>query len=61
MKLMKMIYIYNMMIQEFQNFVEFQLIEVMNLKMLLIQVDSIPRIIQTIMIELLCTLQNILL
>jgi hypothetical protein len=46
----------NMMIQEFQHFVECQLIEVMKMIMFLIQFESIPRIIQTRMIELLCIL-----
>jgi hypothetical protein len=53
MKLMKVIYkMRNMMIREFQHFVEFQLTEVMNMKMQMIQFESIPRVIQMRMIEL---------
>jgi hypothetical protein len=42
----------NMMIQEFQHFVEFQLIEVMILEMLLTQFDSIVMVIRMTVTEL---------
>jgi hypothetical protein len=51
----------NMMIQEFQQSMEFHLIEVMKNKMQMIQFESIPRVIQTRLIELPCIIQNILL
>jgi hypothetical protein len=59
MKLMKVIYkMRNMMIQEFQHSAECQWIEVMKMKMHMIQFDSIANLIQTREIELLCILQN---
>jgi hypothetical protein len=60
MKLMKVICnLRNMMIREFQHFVEFQLIEVTTIQTQMIQFDLIPRIIQMRMIELFCILQNV--
>jgi hypothetical protein len=59
MKLMKVIdNDKNMMIQEFQHFLEFQLIEVMKLKMHLIQFESIVNLTQIKFTKVIYNMRN---
>jgi hypothetical protein len=61
MKLMKMISkMRTTMIQEFQHSVEFQLIEVMKMKILLIQFKSIVNLIQMKLMKVIYTYKNIM-
>jgi hypothetical protein len=51
----------NMMVQEFQHFVEFQLIQAMNLKMHMIQFDSIVSLIQIKLLKVNHKMRNVML
>jgi hypothetical protein len=59
MKWVKVIYnLKNMMIQEFEHFVAFQLIQVMSIEMFLIQFESIVILIQVKLMKVIKSLKN---